>query len=100
MIKVVARASATHDRRDFRGDRTIPYFRNWGTVMRGVARRAGRGSTQPSSLPWLAPFVDPNAPDELVEAITDGLTNGWHRKRNALMAYFDVAHFRSEWPNG
>ena len=48
----------------------------------------------------LGRLVDPNIPEELVEAITDVLTNGLCRKRNALVVYFDVAHFRSrvaEW---
>jgi phosphatidyl-myo-inositol dimannoside synthase len=45
-------------------------------------------------------LVDPNIPDALVEALTDILTKGSCRKRNALIACFDVAHFRlrvSEW---
>jgi glycosyltransferase involved in cell wall biosynthesis len=48
----------------------------------------------------LGSLVDPNIPDELVEAITSTLTNGSRRKRNALVTCFDVAHFRSrvaEW---
>jgi glycosyltransferase involved in cell wall biosynthesis len=48
----------------------------------------------------LGRLVDPNIPDELVEAITDVLTNSSCRKRNALVACFDVGHFRSrvaEW---
>jgi phosphatidyl-myo-inositol dimannoside synthase len=45
-------------------------------------------------------LVDPNVPEELVEAITSGLCDGSSRQRNNLLKCFDVAHFRSrvaEW---
>ena len=48
----------------------------------------------------LGRLVDPNVPEELVEAMTHVLTNASSRKRNDLLAYFDAAHFRSraaEW---
>jgi phosphatidylinositol alpha-1,6-mannosyltransferase len=48
----------------------------------------------------LGRLVDPHIPDELIEAITDILNNSSCRKRSALLACYDVAHFRSrvaEW---
>jgi phosphatidylinositol alpha-1,6-mannosyltransferase len=48
----------------------------------------------------LGRLVDPKVPEELMEAITDVLTDGSCRKRDSLVTFFDVAHFRSrvtEW---
>jgi phosphatidylinositol alpha-1,6-mannosyltransferase len=44
----------------------------------------------------LGRLVDPKIPTDLVQAITDVLTHGCSgRKRSALLACFDVSHFRS-----
>jgi phosphatidylinositol alpha-1,6-mannosyltransferase len=48
----------------------------------------------------LGRLVDPNVPEELLEAITCVLRDGSSRQRNNLIKCFDVAHFRSsvaEW---
>ncbi len=43
----------------------------------------------------LGRLVDPKVPEELVEAVTDVLTNGDRRERDDAVTVFDVAHFRS-----
>jgi glycosyltransferase involved in cell wall biosynthesis len=43
----------------------------------------------------LGRLVDPKAPKELIEAVTDALTNDNRRRSDPALALFDVAHFRS-----
>ena len=43
----------------------------------------------------LGRLVDPKIPEELIEAVTEVLTNDGRRERNSAVTFFDVAHFRS-----
>jgi len=53
------------------------------------------GSREALSDGKLGRLVDPKVPEELVEAVTDVLTNGARRERDNAVTFFDVAHFRS-----
>jgi glycosyltransferase involved in cell wall biosynthesis len=44
----------------------------------------------------LGRLVDPKAPKELIEAVTDVLTNDNRQRPDPALLFFDVAHFRSK----
>jgi phosphatidylinositol alpha-1,6-mannosyltransferase len=43
----------------------------------------------------LGRLVNPKVPKELIEAVTEALTNENRRRRDPAIEFFDIAHFRS-----